>query len=526
MSCTICLNTYTPSLRRKITCQYCPQENCLECIQRYLLSTIEDCHCHACKQGWNSAFMNANFPMVFRTKTLRNHRRTILLSREKSLLPAMQFYVEAKRNYNEASKVLKDVEARYQTLMDKYANLKSDTRIKQAAYFQHAYPSPGAEVDSFTIATSRLEYVTSCSKTNAYVRATLNPAKRLVNSTRRQVNRLHTIYLNGESNAEPAARREFIMRCQANDCRGFISSTYVCGICTKKTCSNCLEIEEDGHVCKPESVESAKAIKKETRSCPKCAARIFKIDGCDQMWCTVDGCNTAFSWNTGHIVSGRVHNPHYYEWLRRTGGGEAPREPGDIPCGGLPNQRNFVNRIMDMTEQLSNPEMNKLFEINRNMGEFEERLRDYPARMGALVNKDINVKYLMNEITENEWQRQLEFTEARFLRKKEIGQILQTFVTSGADIMAAIYERDVEWIRSTGIPNLELLREYTNEAFLRAGNLMRMAVPYISDRWRWTGVLIRYKIVKMSVPPPLDTTHVLDNLTEAQLDTLAEGNTV
>ena len=470
--------------------------------------------------------MNANFPMVFRNKTLRTHRRTILLSREKSLLPAMQFYVEAKRNYNEGANLLKDIEARYQTLMEKYVNLKSDTRTKQATYFQAAYPSSGVQIDPFNLATIKSEYINSSSKTNTYVRSTLNPAKRLVNSTRRQVNRLQAIYLNGESNAEPAARREFIMHCQANDCRGFISSTYVCGICTKKTCSNCLEIEEDGHVCKPESVESAKAIKKETRSCPKCAARIFKIDGCDQMWCTVDGCNTAFSWNTGHIVSGRVHNPHYYEWLRRTGGGEAPREPGDIPCGGLPNQRNFINRIMDMTGELSDVEMNKLFEINRNMAEFEERLRDYPARMEALVNKDINVKYLMNEITENEWQRQLELTEARFLRKKEIGQILQTFVTSGADIMAAIYERDAEWIRSSGLPNLELLRDYTNEAFLRAGNVMRMAVPYISDRWRWTGVLIRYKMVKMSVPPPLDTSHVLDDLTETQLDRLAEGNPV
>jgi hypothetical protein len=467
--------------------------------------------------------MNANFPMAFRGKTLRNHRRTILLSREKSLLPAMQFYVEAKRNYNEAFALLKEVEGRHAAVMETYMNLKSNTRAKQAKYFQLAYACHGVQVDPLDMLTARSEYINSSSKTNQYVRATLNPAKRLANSTRRQVNRLYAIYLNGESGTEPVARREFIMHCQDNDCRGFISSTYVCGICTKKTCSNCLEIEADGHVCNPESVESAKAIKKETRSCPKCAARIFKIDGCDQMWCTVDGCNTAFSWNTGHIVSGRVHNPHYYEWLRRTGGGEAPREPGDIPCGGLPNQRNFVNKIMDMTGALSDTEMNKLFEINRNMAEFEERLRDYPARMGALVNKDINVKYLMNEITENEWQRQLELTEARFLRKKEIGQILQTFVTSGADIMAAIYEREADWIRSSGLPNLELLREYTNEAFIRTGNVMRMAVPYISDRWRWTGVLIRYKPVKVSEPPPLDTSDVLDKLTEAELDNLVEG---
>ena len=41
--------------------------------------------------------MTDKFPMIFRTKTLRFHRRKILLERQKSMLPAMQIFVEAKK---------------------------------------------------------------------------------------------------------------------------------------------------------------------------------------------------------------------------------------------------------------------------------------------------------------------------------------------------------------------------------------------------------------------------------------------
>jgi hypothetical protein len=457
--------------------------------------------------------MNTNFPLSFRGKTLRHHRRTVLLSREKSLLPAMQVYVEAKRNYNEANAAVKALQPQHQAVYKEYLRLNSNCRLASNDYYLKMFGQPiGANpIPEDEIAASRQLYMSARREADLYRKGTYNPTLRLMRDATRQVNRMYRIYMTGEGGDQaPPERREFLMHCPAPECRGFISSSYVCGTCTLKTCSDCLELVGEAHTCKPESIESAKAIKKETRSCPKCAARIFKIDGCDQMWCTVDGCNTAFSWNTGHIVSGRVHNPHYYEWLRRNGGtgGQPEREVGDIPCGGLPNQRLFVYRILDCA--LTDAEKNLLLEINRNLGEFEERLRNFPARMNALANKEVNVKYLMKEISEAEWQRQLEFTEAKFTRKKEIGQILQTFVTVSAEIMAAIYERagtneeGVNWIRTNGLPNLEALREYTNKAFITLGNLMKMAVPTIGENWRWQPIRVHYR----GGPPLLDVSHV------------------
>ena len=86
------------------------------------------------------------------------------------------------------------------------------------------------------------------------------------------------------------------------------------------TCSKCLEIKGDtqdaDHTCDENNVKSAEIIKKDTKACPKCGTRIFKIYGCNQMWCT--GCNTAFNWATGAIYASNAqfHNPHYVYFLK------------------------------------------------------------------------------------------------------------------------------------------------------------------------------------------------------------------
>ena len=340
------------------------------------------------------------------------------------------------------------------------------------------------------------------------------PVMRERDAASREASRWYRIYQTGEDSGNPeTVRREFLMRCPAEDCRGFLSTAYKCGVCDKKTCSDCLELlpsEADvtAHTCNPQSVESAKAIKKETRPCPKCGSRIFKIDGCDQMWCTVEGCGTAFSWTSGHVVTGRVHNPHYYEWLRRNGGQAAPdREIGDIPCGGIPANWVFT-RLVIREPNLAIDEKNKILEIHRNIVEFEARLNDYPARPAANANKDINVSYLMNGISEAEWQRNLEHAEARFNRKKEIGQILQTLITASAEILQGIVGKlenrpynnpeefaveNMKWIREVALPMFESLRKYTNEAYLGLAKAQHMAVPQISDDWKWMGIRALYR---------------------------------
>tara|TARA_Y100000389_G_scaffold172885_1_gene181677 strand:- start:2528 stop:3796 length:1269 start_codon:yes stop_codon:yes gene_type:complete len=111
-------------------------------------------------------------------------------------------------------------------------------------------------------------------------------------------------------------KQKFIMHCPSDNCRGFLSIKYKCDLCGIKTCSKCLEIISEidvEHVCNKDSVKTREMIQEQTRPCPSCGVRIYKISGCNQMWCTE--CNTAFGWKTGKIEKGVVHNPHYFEYL-------------------------------------------------------------------------------------------------------------------------------------------------------------------------------------------------------------------
>ena len=219
------------------------------------------------------------------------------------------------------------------------------------------------------------------------------------------------------------------------------------------------------------------------------------------MFCIIDGCGTAFDWVTGHIVTGVIHNPHYYEWLRRNGGGAAPREAGDIPCGGMPTTWQFVRAMHDL--EIPNEIKAILMETFRNMQELvAERLGGYPARMPQLMNKEDDVAYLMNRLTEDEWKRRLELSEAKFNRKKEIGQILQTLVTAGSDMMNRLFEKAQEdeepdiivgWILDICIPELDQLRTFGNDSLRTLAKRDRMAVPQLEENWKWKGARALYR---------------------------------
>ena len=295
-----------------------------------------------------------------------------------------------------------------------------------------------------------------------------------------------------DSGANVVETREFIQRCPAENCRGYLSTAYKCGTCAKYTCNECLAVKGDSrdapHTCNEEAKASASLIRRETKPCPKCGVRIYKIDGCDQMFCTQETCHTAFSWRTGHVVTGVIHNPHYYEWLRTQNGGVVPREAGDIPCGGLPHYGMFM-RIMNIAA-VTAAERALLYSIHRCLNDMiHARLPEYPARRPANTNRDINIKYLMNEMSEEDWKKSLEQRETRFERKKELGQIMTTFAHVGSELLRALENAGTAgsaalW-NSSVKQQITDLRVYTNKSLAECGNRMNCAFPQIDDTWNY-----------------------------------------
>jgi hypothetical protein len=212
------------------------------------------------------------------------------------------------------------------------------------------------------------------------------------------------------------------------------------------------------------------------------------VRNCDQMFCTQETCHTAFSWRTGHVVTGVIHNPHYYEWLRTQNGGVVPREAGDIPCGGLPHYGMFM-RIMN-TATVTAAERTLLYSIHRCLNDMiHARLPEYPARRPANTNRDINIKYLMNEMSEDDWKKSLEQRETRFERKKELGQIMTTFAHVGSELLRALENAGtagcVALWNSSVKQQINDLRVYTNKSLAECGNRMNCAFPQIDESWNY-----------------------------------------
>lgn len=139
------------------------------------------------------------------------------------------------------------------------------------------------------------------------------------------------------------------VNCPITECRGFANGEWKCSACEARICHECHELSPEGHTCDENVLENIKLLHNDTKPCPTCATPIHKISGCDQMWCVK--CHTAFSWNTGRIERGTVHNPHFYAWQNDVASGV--RNVGDVACGGVPDVRTFYMKMFKLMGLLS-----------------------------------------------------------------------------------------------------------------------------------------------------------------------------
>ena len=405
--CNICVEPYNKTVLEdgnqhrtgnKITCGKCNFSSCTHCTKRFILESNNDAHCMSCKHPWDREFMISNFTRVFINKEYKNHREKTLCEKEKALMPATMKMIERENEISE----IHEAKQRFRREMEE-------------------------KLYEFDVKIWNLEHSSGkCKKKN-----------------------------------------KFIKSCPVENCNGFLSSQWKCGICSTYTCKCCHEVigkrqklsngelsELPEHTCNEDNVKTAMLLAKECKNCPKCAAPIYKIDGCNQMWCVE--CNTAFDWRTSEIITGNFHNPHYYEWVRQNNNGNVPRQAGDQPCGGNVEINQLTTHIKSIytTSIFYYQEKNFDLDITRTFFQSLHRMCSHLTHVvisdldrknflnddNHMFNSNLEIrkKFLKSAISEDEFKKELQKKEKRREKALNLKQIFQTFVTVCNDTFTKI----------------------------------------------------------------------------------------
>lgn len=437
--CSICCEKFNLQNHKKITCSFCDFDTCRTCVQTYLLNSTEDPHCMKCKNAWNREFIDKSCTKTFRNKELKIHRENILMEREKSYLPETQ----------DAAK-----------------------RVKQQRSLRLLINQAQEEIEK---------------------------QRHLIYNLTRNIDVLQRGQ-NLEEGSE--TKKVFIRKCPVDECKGFLSSQWKCEICENKICSKCNEIKENDHTCDPENVKTADLLKKDTKPCPKCGTLIYKSSGCAQMWCT--SCHTPFNWNTGVIEQGIIHNPHFYDFQRNNAnrdGGNANRNIGDIPCGGLPDiyelnaffnkpAPRHIGRYRNGMAQMPVPqsatsEELMVFGIHRLINHLENYEFNYNLNERVLRtdNRDLRIRYLLNELGEEDFKKTIQQREKKVSKGRDLLQIMTMFSTTSSDMLRQLILKEITI--GDFCENVERLKCYTNYQLVVIGKRYTSKIYNIDNEWNY-----------------------------------------
>jgi len=201
------------------------------------------------------------------------------------------------------------------------------------------------------------------------------------------------------------------------------------------------------------------------------------VRNCDQMFCTQ--CHTAFSWRTGAIETKVIHNPHYYEYLRRTHG-HVPRNAGDNPCGRDIPYANSV-RIHLVALKTDPTTQKEILDVHRCHGHLTHtQMPYYRVEANLNDNEDLRLKFLKNEIDENKLKSMVQQREKAKNKKREIYAVLDMYTTVIRDTMTKIIAtKKIEDIKSFQ-HELHQLKDYSTEQLQGIAKRYKCIVPDIA----------------------------------------------
>lgn len=415
MDCEICTEKLNKSSRKPLACIKCQYIACATCWKTYLTGSLDDPHCMSCDYTWGYEEVVNMFDKTFITKKYKKHREEMLISRERSLMPATQPFVEQYMQQKRNKVLIEKYEEEIIALME--------------------------QINVIRRITYELGYV-----------------------------------------KKPVEKGLFIRKCTHPECLGYLSSQWKCGLCENWSCSKCFDVigaVKDGHECNPDTLATATLIKSDTKLCPKCSMGIFKIHGCDVMFCT--DCHTSFNWRTNRIITGSAHNPHQVEWLAT----QAPSRNNNVALCGREIDHYFINNLINVMTKY--PNFVKIFwrERCRLINHISDvELPRYETNIIA-NNQPLRVQLMCKEISEDKFKAMIHKREKACNKKQAIYNILTMFASCQTDIMHRLYEALKD---DTGYEDIvtecDNLVAYANECFVNTARAYNSKVLKIMEDFK------------------------------------------
>jgi hypothetical protein len=457
--CAVCCEVFNKSNRKRVECK-CEYDACRVCTRRYLLNVIHEPHCMNCKAPWDRKQMVENLGVAWVARDYKTHRENVLFAKEQSLMPAAQAELENRTRLAELERMLDEAEP----------------ALRQARRSLHRKRLM-LELLQREIANEEVE---------------VQEKEAQLHEINTEVDKLRV--------SSASQKKAFVRRCTHPGCRGFLSTALKCGICEMWSCGACREVKgperDSEHKCDPNTVETVKLLEKDTKPCPKCACMIFKISGCDQMWCPE--CQTAFSWKSGKVETGFMHNPHYLEYRKKM------RDEGKDASAGAGAD---AGADADADAVLERPQLRR--GDDRRCAVFDEDMILYASRhwprnhaLSATGlpdiqyairfltqgmnrnNLELRINYLTNGLTEKAFKQKIQQNEKKTTKRRWELDIFRMYLQAMTDLL---FRRMDDELHATEIfEEMKALREYTNEQLRDVAKLFNNSALSINPEFRFT----------------------------------------
>ncbi len=488
--CPICADTFNNSFRKEVACPKCNGVACRECVGQSIISSPQEAQCMHCQHPWPRKFIAMHMTNKFLMVDYRDHCERVTTDREISLLPTAMPYVEARARIKELKNELDDLRFNKDALIG-YQSVDD------------VLPGPNLGQRQRAVRTEN--------------RRLHDAWKRRCYFMEREIHQIH-LYKNGDITAEelatyitqlhsrdagrgpgeqstieasPPVPKTFLSRghCPKAGCNSFINEGWKCIVCDTKVCKTCMEVEDDDHECDKDIMDNIALIRKECKPCPSCRVRVFRIHGCDQMFCT--NCNTGFCWRTGRMIASRnVHNPHYHEWQARNQAAAAvpvatplvfvdgvvvPPVPTVVPvCGatrfgimeafkeGSPISQ-FGHRVLGRVSPDCQAMIDRM-QIALQRIDYRGGARHRHENHTERKRLDLRVRYITNELSHAQFVKLMQRAEKAIEKHTERCSVFVMHATVTLDILAEFCARQIT--REEAMAKLEELRVYTTQCII------------------------------------------------------------